>query len=246
MKPIRAIIPAAGKGRRLQRISGDLPKAMFPVAGKPILTFVLDNISFIEQSNTYIVVGCGRGKDLKGESMIVAYRRDCFDMISMETFWLSTAPSVPGSSYGVDQSSCPRCTTAVVLKHDSAEQPFLFLKTHLDHKGAQARLFGAIQILQYVSDKKLPFVLTGDMNARPEAAEIQAFVNCKSHAVVDITSGIQGTFHGFGTRPTMSKIDYIFTDMESDPAESYAYNDVPVEGLYVSDHLPVFGFVTVG
>lgn len=60
MKPIRAIIPAAGKGRRLQRISGDLPKAMFPVAGKPILTFVLDNISFIEQSNTYIVVGCGK------------------------------------------------------------------------------------------------------------------------------------------------------------------------------------------
>ena len=57
---------------------------------------------------------------------------------------------------------------------------------------------------------------------------------------------IEGTFHAFGQRATMSKIDYIFTDMESDPAESYAFDDVPVEGLYVSDHLPVFGYVTVG
>ena len=57
MKPIRAIIPAAGKGSRLQKVSGDLAKAMFPVAGKPILTFVLDNISFIEPSDIYLVVG---------------------------------------------------------------------------------------------------------------------------------------------------------------------------------------------
>ena len=32
MKAIRAIVPAAGKGSRLQKVSGDLPKAMFPIA----------------------------------------------------------------------------------------------------------------------------------------------------------------------------------------------------------------------
>ena len=92
-----------------------------------------------EALSDYIVVGCGRGKTLNDEAMVIAYKRSCFDMISMDTFWLSTAPSLPGSTYGVDQSSCPRCTTAVVLKHDDAEKPFLFLNTHLDHKGAQAR-----------------------------------------------------------------------------------------------------------
>ena len=60
MKAIRAIVPAAGKGSRLQKVSGDLPKAMFPIAEKPILTFVLDNISFIEKDDVYIVVGCGK------------------------------------------------------------------------------------------------------------------------------------------------------------------------------------------
>ena len=37
MDNIRAIIPAAGQGKRLRAISGDLPKAMFCVNGKPML-----------------------------------------------------------------------------------------------------------------------------------------------------------------------------------------------------------------
>jgi len=57
MKTIRAIVPAAGKGSRLQKVSGDLPKAMFEVAKRPMLEYVLDNISFIDENNTYIVVG---------------------------------------------------------------------------------------------------------------------------------------------------------------------------------------------
>ena len=62
MEPIRAIIPAAGKGKRLQAISGDLPKAMFCVGSRPMLEIVLENIDFVEADNVYIVVGCGKEK----------------------------------------------------------------------------------------------------------------------------------------------------------------------------------------
>lgn len=62
MNQIRAITPAAGKGKRLQKISGDLPKAMFRVGNRPMLEIVLENISFIDQENVYIVVGCGKEK----------------------------------------------------------------------------------------------------------------------------------------------------------------------------------------
>ncbi len=54
---LRVIIPAAGKGSRLQQKSGDRPKAMFPIGGRPMLDIVLENVSFIEPQNTYIVVG---------------------------------------------------------------------------------------------------------------------------------------------------------------------------------------------
>lgn len=62
MKDIRAIIPAAGKGKRLQKVSGDMPKAMFPVGSRPMLEIVLENISFVDAQNIYIVVGCGKEK----------------------------------------------------------------------------------------------------------------------------------------------------------------------------------------
>ncbi len=65
MKSIRAIIPAAGKGKRLQKISGDMPKAMFRVNGRPMLEIVLENIEFIQPKDVYIVVGCGKEKILE-------------------------------------------------------------------------------------------------------------------------------------------------------------------------------------
>ena len=60
MKAIRAIVPAAGKGKRLQKVSGDMPKAMFRVGNRPMLEVVLENLSFIDDKNIYIVVGYGK------------------------------------------------------------------------------------------------------------------------------------------------------------------------------------------
>ncbi len=62
MEAIRAIIPAAGKGSRLQKVSGGIPKAMVTVGKRPMLEFVLENVSFIDDKEIYIVVGCGKEK----------------------------------------------------------------------------------------------------------------------------------------------------------------------------------------
>ena len=62
MENIRAIVPAAGKGKRLQKISGDMPKAMFRVGERPMLEIVLENIGFIDKENIYIIVGYGKEK----------------------------------------------------------------------------------------------------------------------------------------------------------------------------------------
>ena len=62
MKSIKAIIPAAGKGSRLQKIRGDLPKAMFSVGNRPMIEYVLDNVSFIDKKDIVIVVGYGKNE----------------------------------------------------------------------------------------------------------------------------------------------------------------------------------------
>ena len=104
----------------------------------------------------YVLVGCGREKDYNGESALIGYRKDKFELIKFENFWLSATPDVPGSRYGFDQSVCPRITSAALLKARSGGSPFWFVNTHLDHEGKMARLFGAMQLMQFMSSRESP------------------------------------------------------------------------------------------
>lgn len=195
----------------------------------------------------YNIVGCGRSADYRGESTCIAYRRDDFELISLETRWLSATPLVPGSRYAADQSSCPRIYTAATLKHKDSDEIFIFLNTHLDHKGSEARKLGALDVVRYLSERKLPFIITGDMNAYPGTPEIDAFTayNINGRPVIDATATVGGTFHAFGrfTDENAKKIDYIFTDLHCDISKSFVVTDKPADGIYISDHNPVCAFV---
>ena len=54
---MRAILPAAGRGTRLNPSPDAPPKALFPLCGRPLLEIVLEQTDFIEPENTWIVVG---------------------------------------------------------------------------------------------------------------------------------------------------------------------------------------------
>lgn len=191
-----------------------------------------------ENLRDYTIVGCGRDKRYRGESAALAFRNDVFELISMETFWLSAQPHKPGTCYGADQSPYPRVCTSAFLKHVDCEKPFWFYNTHLDHKGKEARLLGSLQVLQYISDRPEKFILTGDFNARPDAPEIKVFTE-QGMGIVDATATLGGTFHKFGTLENPHKIDYIFTNGNCDVNESFIVPDEGVDGIYISDHYPV-------
>lgn len=54
---MKAIVLAAGKGKRLQSEKFNLPKVLREANGKPLIAHVLGQIDFIEKQNTVIVVG---------------------------------------------------------------------------------------------------------------------------------------------------------------------------------------------
>ena len=54
---MKAIVLAAGKGKRLNSEKAHLPKVMREAAGRALLSYVLENISFIPHEDTVIVVG---------------------------------------------------------------------------------------------------------------------------------------------------------------------------------------------
>ena len=193
----------------------------------------------------YTLVGCGRCAGYTGEGAPLAFRRDLFDLIKMETFMLSDTPDVPGSRYeNSDQSGCPRMVTAVVLKHRESGKCFLYVNTHTDHVGAKARTFASRDLLAYIQKTGLPAILTGDLNATPETEEIRML----AARLTDATQNLGGTFHDFGRYSfgIDHKIDYIFTSLPTDPARAYAVADIPdAAGLYTSDHTPVVAYAAL-
>ena len=59
---MRAIVPAAGKGRRLKSSDKELPKVMHRACGRPLLETVLEQLDFIDKRDIYIVVGFQKEK----------------------------------------------------------------------------------------------------------------------------------------------------------------------------------------
>ena len=58
-----AIILTAGKGTRLHPLTKNLPKPLFPVAGKPLLNHILD--SFPKEITRAIIVIGHQGEQIK-------------------------------------------------------------------------------------------------------------------------------------------------------------------------------------
>ena len=54
---MRAIVLAAGQGKRLRSDRFPLPKVLREVGGRPLISYVLDSIGFISKKDTYIVAG---------------------------------------------------------------------------------------------------------------------------------------------------------------------------------------------
>jgi len=158
----------------------------------------------------YSSFGAGRddGK-LKGEMAALYYRNDRFEKLDGGHFWLSATPEKVGSR-GWD-AALPRIATWVKLKdkHASNAKPLLFMNTHFDHQGKQARRQAAVLIRQKLEElgKDCDVIITGDFNAG-EASEPYASLfgdqDGKKSIVLDayrtlhpVRARDEGTFNGF-------------------------------------------------
>lgn len=76
MNNIHAIVLAAGKGTRMQ--SDTLPKVLFPIAGKPMLTYVLDALKAAGIEKPLIIVGflAAKIKETFGDSYTYVWQKE--------------------------------------------------------------------------------------------------------------------------------------------------------------------------
>jgi endonuclease/exonuclease/phosphatase family metal-dependent hydrolase len=221
------------KGKILATIENEKPDLIgFQEALDDTRAWLRDSLS------DYVFVGCGRLRGFKGESAPIAFRKDRFEMVNMETFWLSSTPNIPESRYeGTDQSHNPRHVIAVTLKPIDSDSLLLFVNTHTDHVGQRARVSASHQLLRAMREMQADvFVLTGDFNAKPESEEMRLITADQTLGLIDASAGISGSFHNFG-RCVPWKCDYVFSTRPC--AECHSVEDIPVDGVYLSDHNPI-------
>ena len=187
----------------------------------------------------YYLLGMMRSKVFDNEGLYFAIRKDSFEVIGLESVWLSPEPYTPGSRYP-DQSPCPRICTMIYLRHRESNLRLRAYNIHLDHISEEAKVLGMRAALDFVDSYNakapLPTVILGDFNAYP-SSDVISMMNVRDD-LVDVTTNIPFTFHDYGKRQL--KIDYVFL------SPSLADKVVSVErwtdersGIYLSDHYPV-------
>ena len=196
----------------------------------------------------YSVVGVGRkdGKD-KGEFSPVFYRKDRFKMIKTETFWLSETPDKVSKGW---DANLERIATWTILKDKDTDKEILFVNTHFDHRGLQARVESARLLKSKISvlaDGR-PVILTGDFNSVPNSKAIQHLTDPKdgnrlydSKKEAKFTYGPDWTSNQFDKSPFADRkvIDYIFVKGISG-VNRYAVFTEKLNEICLSDHSPVF------
>ena len=196
----------------------------------------------------YKTVGVGRedGKE-KGEFSPIFYRKDRFKELKSGTFWLSETPQKVSKGW---DASLERIATWAVLKDKTTGREFIFMNTHFDHRGNQARIESAKLLKQKSIElaRGLPLILTGDFNLVPESEGINTLIEpdgkntlVNSSSVAKTTYGPNWTSTGFNNRPFDQRrvIDYIFLK-NIKTVFKYAVFTERLNDLQLSDHCPVF------
>lgn len=193
----------------------------------------------------YKWIGTGRDGGNKGEFMAIFYRRDRFEPLATNHFWLSDTPEVVGSSTWGNR--CRRMVTWVHFRERSSHREFHLWNTHLDHEVQLAREKGAELIGKRISalSSAVPLILTGDFNcaagaSRPyeiltrEAGLTDTWINAKTRVNEDYNS-----FQGFrDPEKKRIRIDWILTrgTVQVDKTEIVTCSQ---DGQFPSDHFPV-------
>ncbi len=174
----------------------------------------------------YAWVGVGRDDGGEaGEMAALCYREARFEQVDAGHFWLSPTPEMVGSQ-GWD-AALPRIASWVRLRDRQSltGHEILYLNTHFDHRGTEARVESARLIRKWLSDQaaECRVIVTGDFNAAEGSEPYNALFGATAdndagllplvdalREVKPVATADEGTFTGFDAEQIHgARIDWI-------------------------------------
>lgn len=210
------------------------------------LQFQADYIG--QQLSGYSYFGRSRMKTAN-EHCGIFYKSERFTWLAGGHFWLSETPEVPESLSW--DSSLPRMVSWILLSDQQQETaaPILFVNTHFDHRGAEARKRSSELIRQRIDSLRAiagspQVIVTGDFNAAAGSPPYHALLQ-DNDQLVDAyrlahpePTRDEGTFGGFRGETSGSRIDWILISPTLKVLSAEIVRQ-QVDGRDPSDHYPV-------
>jgi endonuclease/exonuclease/phosphatase family metal-dependent hydrolase len=202
-----------------------------------------------EKLSEHTMVGVGRDDaKRRGEFASVFFRTKRFERLDAGHFWLSKTPDVPGSKSW--DSAITRMATWVRLADRQHPKPeLLFVNTHWDHAGVQARLESAGLIRRWLVEhaRGAAVIFTGDLNTPDDSPPYRTLLPAGEDplGLADAHRQVhpqrqrdEATYHAFTGAPAGSRIDFILASKHFTAVEA-AIDRTSRDGRYPSDHFPV-------
>lgn len=197
-----------------------------------------------QELSGYQYLGWSRDESAQGEQCGLLVRSARFEVLESGQFWLSERPDEKFSRSW--DAALPRVATWARLRERSDQaKPFVFINTHFDHRGEEARRQSALvlreRLLKIAGEQ--PVILTGDFNCGETSPPYTTLLEGGGLRDTWLQSATNrtaesGTFHGFSGKAGAERIDWILVS----PAwgvRSATIDRTNADGRYPSDHFPV-------
>lgn len=188
----------------------------------------------------YGMFGDSRHSLLADEYNSILYRKDCFELIGGNTYWLSEHPEETGSR--VAMSQFPRIAVCAHLRNIKTNQSIAFWNTHFDVNLESVRIRQASILSELIYRKSLcaSIILTGDFNSvSPDVICMLEHHGMNNLDPDDLGSTLRGQIGSLKVhnRP----IDAIYTTGTGISLDKITkkYNDI-----CPSDHYPLFSVIS--
>ena len=168
-------------------------------------------------------------------------RRNEFDVLDGDEFWLSKTPRAHLSKDW--DSAFPRMMSYARVRHKDTDKVLWIAVTHLDHMGKRARYEQAKIIAKWTESVSGPIIFMGDFNDHPES-DVHRILTSPTTGLKDSwqllgkeENATSFTIHGFEGIPQKTRIDWILVTPEFNVTVAQIIRDHSVE-FYPSDHYP--------
>ena len=185
-------------------------------------------------------------------SVGIFYKKSDWILTNVKTFWLGETPDQMVKGDTGEKGKYYRGAICGVLINKTTNARLFFMDSHGCLNPEPNETYAQIYLDKEaaLNTGKLPSFFVGDLNTKPETNSSILFRTYWNDTYMSIDESLRGgceyTYNGFKNVDGSSRIDYVYYRGSDVTPTYYKCDNTLYDGLYPSDHWPVYADFTIG